>query len=185
MSLSCHLCCLPTLNPQSRAGRWLSGQSPSLHGEQVQGRKGQRSAPNTEGKARHSSAAADRRLLQATWGGGVWGGAQPGKLGKSHRTVEEGEARRRTQPAEGAGTRGSQAAVGISVLAVLLLLKLGHQAEFPAAAAFGKIHHILCGKGETLRIRPQGTKPRVTPGSERRRGQKVLCSKFTYSCVFL
>lgn len=31
-----------------------------------------------------------------------------------------------------------------SVLVVFLLLKFGHQAEFPAAAAFGKIqHHIL------------------------------------------
>lgn len=38
-----------------------------------------------------------------------------------------------------AGTRRAQAAVGISALAVLLLLELGHQAELPAAAAFGQI----------------------------------------------
>lgn len=111
---------------------------------------------------------------------------RPGKSGKSHRTrggrggTHSGAHSQRKE----AGTRGSQAAVGISVLAVLLLLKLSHQAEFSAAAAFGKIHHILCGKQETLRIRHQGTKPQVTPGTERQRGLKMLCSKFTYSCVF-
>lgn len=63
-------------------------------------------------------------------------------------------ARRRTQrhrrPGEQAGTRGSQAAVSLSVLAVLLLLKLGHQAELPAAAAFGEIRRrVLHGKQDT------------------------------------
>lgn len=117
------------------------------------------------------------------WGGSAWEiGEEPqdqgrkGRLGGTHSGAH-------SQRKE-AGTRGSQAAVGISVLAVLLLLKLSHQAEFSATAAFGEIHHILCGKQETLRIRYQGTTPQVTPGSERQRGQKMLCSKFTYSCVF-
>lgn len=40
--------------------------------------------------------------------------------------------------------RGSQAAVRLSVPAAPLLLELGHQAEFPAAAALGEVRqHVL------------------------------------------
>lgn len=38
--------------------------------------------------------------------------------------------------------------MGLSVLVVLLLFELGHQAEFTTAAALGEIqHHILRGEG--------------------------------------
>lgn len=66
----------------------------------------------------------------------------------------------------GAGTRGAQAAARFSVLVVFLLLELGHQAEFTAAAALGKIqHHVLWGRGEMERVRPPFTQ--VAPPSRR------------------
>ena len=89
--------------------------------------------------------------------------------GDVHAAQGESTARR----AAGAGTRGSQAAASLSVLVVLLLLKLGHQAEFTAAAALGQIqHHVLWGKRKTPSIRPRLTKTPATPRPGRRKAKK-------------
>lgn len=76
--------------------------------------------------------------------------------------------------------------MSVSVPVVFLLFELGHQAEFPAAAAFGKIQrHILWWKERKVRIRPQVSRARVSPllgevaGGL---GLNMLCSRFT--CVF-
>ena len=68
-----------------------------------------------------------------------------------------------------AGTRRSQAAVGVSVLAVLLLLELSHQAELPTAAALGKVRgHILwCRVRDTeTQTSSPGPRPAGVGGSE-------------------
>lgn len=63
-----------------------------------------------------------------------------------------------TRARAGAGTRGAQAAARFSVLVVFLLLELGHQAEFTASAALGKIqHHVLWRRREMERVRPPFT----------------------------
>lgn len=91
--------------------------------------------------------------------------ATDGRLSEGHNR-DHGPGTPRDEPQDpggeqrsGGGTRGSQAAVSFSVLVVFLLLELGHQAEFPAAAAFGKIQcHILWWKARNMRIRPQATR---------------------------
>lgn len=68
----------------------------------------------------------------------------------------------------GAGTGGSQAAVHFSVLVVFLLLKFGHQAEFPTAAAFGEIQrHILWWERRDTENQTQLTRPRNGSGARR------------------
>ena len=113
---------LPTSHPQLRAGGGLGGQSPTVHGKKIWGRDRQRSAPRAEpeSKTPHAGHGGHGRKLR------------PG----AHTAVRTAKRK--------AGTRRSQAAVGVSVLAVLLLLELSHQAELPTAAALGKVRgHIL------------------------------------------
>ena len=81
----------------------------------------------------------------------------------------------------GAGTRGAQAAVRCSVLVVLLLLELGHQAEFTAAAALGKIqHHVLWGRGEMEPVKPPFAQA-LPPPQTGVGPQKGLSSSFSLS----
>ena len=109
---------------------------------------------------------------------GMTGGRGPGTTGTSTRPGRK-QSLGPAQPGrpgeqERAGTRGSQAATSFSVLVILLLLKLGHQAEFTAAAALGKIqHHVLWGKRETVRVRPRFTKTSATPRPHRHGARKT------------
>lgn len=95
------------------------------------------SLPRGAGKPGCSSVATDESAQ------GMTGGRGPGTTGTGTRPGRK-QSLGPTQPGwpgeqQRAGTRGSQAAASFSVLVILLLLKLGHQAEFTAAAALGKI----------------------------------------------
>lgn len=130
------------------------------------------SLPRGAGKPGCSSVATDESAQ------GMTGGRGPGTTGTGTRPGRK-QSLGPTQPGwpgeqQRAGTRGSQAAASFSVLVILLLLKLGHQAEFTAAAALGKIqHHVLCGKRETVRVRPWLTKTSATPRADRHGARKT------------
>lgn len=124
--------------------------------------------PEAQGQFPSQRQTPRRRPRQGSWSGTTGKSREATGESRDHKVPTAGVASHKDS--RRAGTRGSQAAASFSVLAVFLLLKLRHQAELAAAAAFGKLqHHILWGRRETGESEPGAARP--GPRQSKRQGR--------------